>query len=273
MGILMNSLIYNGIDMRDFGIYIGGDGTFNAPTRRGEMQEIPGRNGSIFLDEGSYDNINVTYSAFNYEPTLETFRERLSDLRSALCRDPGYHRLEDTFHPDEYRLAVFKEGLNVEPVKYNTLGKYDIVFDCKPQRFLKSGDVPVPFYAKGTITNPTLFESLPIIAVTGNGRVNVAGHLFTVSDTTQTIYIDSELMEVFIPGHDPVDLTEENGLVITDELALPIEVYPGNKDAINMNSHVEFADYDFPRIGPGEQPVAFDSGIESLVIYPRWWRL
>ena len=48
-------------------------------------------------------------------------------------------------------------------------------------------------------------------------------------------------MEVFIPGHDPVDLTEENGLVITDELALPIEVYPGNKDAINMNSHVEFA--------------------------------
>ena len=80
-------------------------------------------------------------------------------------------------------------------------------------------------------------------------------------------------MEVFIPGHDPEELTEENSLVITDELMLPIEVYGGNRDAINMNSHVSFADYEFPRIGPGEQPIAFDSGIQSVVIYPRWWRL
>ena len=129
------------------------------------------------------------------------------------------------------------------------------------------------FTANGTITNPTLFDSLPIIAVTGNGRVNVAGHLFTVSNTTQTIYIDSEIMEVFIPGHPAEELTEENSLVIRDELWLPIEIHRGNRDAINMNSHVSFADYEFPRIGPGEQAVAFDSGIEAVVIYPRWWRL
>ena len=88
-----------------------------------------------------------------------------------------------------------------------------------------------------------------------------------------TLYIDSELMEVFIPGHDPEYLTEENGDIIRDELWLPLEVYRGRRDAINMNSHVEFYDYEFPRIGPGEQPVAFDSGIDSVVIYPRWWRL
>ena len=80
-------------------------------------------------------------------------------------------------------------------------------------------------------------------------------------------------MEVYIPGHELVPLTEENDLIIRDELWLPIEIHKGNRDAINMNSHVSFADYDFPRIGPGEQPVAFDSGIESIVIYPRWWRL
>lgn len=270
---LLNTITFDGKALSDFGVFLGGDGAFNSPARVGEMIHIPGRNGSLWMDENCFENIEVTYPAFIGTPEETDFANRIMEVRSWLASREGYCRLEDTYHEDEYRLAVFKHQVETNPTQYTRAGGFDITFDAKPQRFLKSGDVPVPFYAKGTITNPTLFESLPIIAVTGNGRVNVSGHLFTVSDTTQTIYIDSELMEVFIPGHDSEELTEENSLVITDELMLPIEVYGGNRDAINMNSHVSFSDYEFPRIGPGEQPVAFDSGIESLVIYPRWWRL
>ena len=270
---LLNTITFDGKALADFGVFLGGDGAFNSPARIGEMVHIPGRNGSLWMDENCFENIEVTYPAFIGTPEEINFASRLMEVRSWLASREGYCRLEDTYHTDEYRLAVFKAAVETKPTQYTRAGGFDITFDAKPQRYLKSGDQPVEFYSNGNITNPTLFESLPVIAVTGNGRVNVAGHLFTVSDTTETIYIDSELMEVFIPGHDPELLTEENSLVITDELLLPIEVYDGNRDAINMNSHVSFADYEFPRIGPGEQPVAFDSGIGSVVIYPRWWRL
>lgn len=268
--MLLNTITFDGKALSDFGVFLGGDGAFNSPARIGEMIHIPGRNGSLWMDENCFENIEVRYPAFIGTPNETDFATRLMEVRSWLASREGYCRLEDTYHPDEYRLAVFKAAVETNPTQYTRAGEFDISFDAKPQRFLKSGDEPVEFFANGFITNPTLFEALPIIAVTGNGRVNVAGHLFTVSDTTQTIYIDSELMEVFIPGHDPEELTEENSLVITDELMLSIEIY---RDAINMNSHVEFADYKFPRIGPGEQAIAFDSGIEGVVIYPRWWRL
>lgn len=270
---LLNTITFDGKALADFGVFLGGDGAFNSPARVGEMVHIPGRNGSLWMDENCFENIEVTYPAFIGTPEETDFANRIMEVRSWLASREGYCRLEDTYHTDEYRLAVFKAAVETEPVHYTRAGGFDITFDAKPQRYLKSGDEAVLFTANGNITNPTLFESLPIIAVTGNGRVNVAGHLFTVSDTTQTIFIDSEIMEVYIPGHPAEELTEENSLVITDELALPIEIHRGNRDAINMNSHVSFADYEFPRIGPGVQPVAFDSGIEDLTIYPRWWRL
>ena len=270
---LLNTLTFDGKALADFGVFLGGDGAFNSPARIGEMVHIPGRNGALWMDENCFENIEVKYPAFIGTQNETDFATKLMEVRSWLGSREGYCRLEDTYHPDEYRLAVFKAAVETEPTQYTRAGNFEIVFDAKPQRFLKIGDEPVSFITNGTITNPTLFESFPIIAVTGNGRVNVAGHLFTVSDTTQTIYIDSEIMEVYIPGHPAEELTEENSLVITDELALPIEIHRGNRDAINMNSHVSFADYEFPRIGPGVQPVAFDSGIEDLTIYPRWWRL
>lgn len=270
---LLNTITFDGKALSDFGVFLGGDGAFNSPNRIGEMIHIPGRNGSLWVDENCFENIEVRYPAFIGTPDETDFATKLMEVRSWLNSREGYCRLEDTYHPDEYRLAVFKNQIETEPVHYTRAGGFDIIFDAKPQRFLKSGDEPQLFEGNGWINNPTLFDSLPIIAVTGNGRVNVAGHLFTVSDTTETIYIDSELMEVFIPGHDLGDLTEENGIVIRDELWLPIEIQPGDRDPINMNSHVVFADYEFPTIGPGEQPVGFDSTIESVVIYPRWWRL
>ena len=270
---LLNTLTFDNKALSDYGVYLSGDGVFNSPARIGEMVHVPGRNGSLWLDENSFENIEVTYPAFIGTKDEADFRTKLMEVRSWLASREGYCRLEDTYHPDEYRLAVFKNQIETEPVQYTRAGNFVITFDCKPQRFLKAGDNAKRFTANGYINNPTMFESLPIIAVRGNGRVNISGHLFTVSDTTRTIYIDSELMEVFIPGHEPEELTEEEGLVITDELLLPIELQNGNRYAINMNAHVEFADYEFPRIEPGNQPVAFDSTISRVTIYPRWWRL
>ena len=172
-----NSIIFGGVNSADFGIYISGEGVFNAPKRDVEMITIPGRNGAFALDNGRFENIEVTYPAFNHEPNdYDTFAQRLSDFRNAICAQRGYQRLEDTFHPDEYRMAAYIGGLDIKPIKYNTASEFDITFDCKPQRWLKDGETVVTMASGDTLTNPTLFESSPFLEAEGEGSINFNGY-------------------------------------------------------------------------------------------------
>ena len=182
MAVMRHSIIFGGVDSADYGIYIGGEGVFNAPQRDVEMIEIPGRNGAFALDRGRFKNIEVTYTAINHEPDLATFSANLEAFRNALASQKGYQRLEDTFHPDEYRMAAFVNGLEIEPIEYNTAAEFEITFDCKPQRFLTSGETAVTVASGGTLTNPTLFEASPLLEVIGYGDITFEGQTVTLND-------------------------------------------------------------------------------------------
>ena len=176
MAVMQNSLVFGGINSADYGIYISGEGVFNAPKRDVEMIAIPGRNGAFALDNGRFENIEVTYPAFTYETTLATFSQKLANFRNALAAKKGYQRLTDTFHTDEYRMAAFIDGLEIKPIKYNTASEFEITFDCKPQRFLTSGETKSSVANNGTISNPTLFPSKPLLEVKGYGALNMNGY-------------------------------------------------------------------------------------------------
>lgn len=171
----VNSITFGGVNSADYGIYIGGEGTFNAPVRDVEMVEVPGRNGNLIIDNGRFENIEVKYTAINQEPNLATFRTTLAAFRNALASQKGYQRLMDTFHPDEFRMATLKDGIEINPIDYNTASEFEIVFNCKPQRFLTSGEDYVSVASGGTITNPTLFDSQPRFRVRGYGNIVVNG--------------------------------------------------------------------------------------------------
>ena len=179
MAVMQNSIIFGGVDSADYGIYIGGEGTFNAPKRDVEMISIPGRNGAFALDKGRFENIEVTYSAFNYETDLATFAQNLSDFRNAVCSQKGYQRLTDTFHTDEYRMAAYISGLEIKPIDYNTASTFDIKFDCMPQRYLTSGETTITVADGQTITNPTRFASSPMLEMQGYGNVSFNGYVIT----------------------------------------------------------------------------------------------
>ena len=181
MAVMRNSITFGGVNSADYGIYIGGEGVFNAPERDVEMVSIPGRNGSFALDKGRFENITVKYSAFNFEPDLATFKANLDAFRNALCAQEGYQRLTDTFHTDEYRMATFISGLDIKPINYNTAAKFDIVFDCKPQRFLTSGETKRSVSSGSSITNPTLFPASPLIECKGQGTIYIGGVPIVVS--------------------------------------------------------------------------------------------
>lgn len=183
MGIL-KGLIFDGIDSKDFGIGITGEGVYNAPTRDVEMIKIPGRNGDFALDNGRFNNIELKYPAGAFGDDQSDFADKISDLRNALCSRIGYKILRDEYHPNEFRKAIYKSGLEVSPVHYSTAGEFEIIFECTPQRFLDSGETEQTVTSGGTITNPTMFESQPLLLVEGYGRIVINGQEITIDSTS-----------------------------------------------------------------------------------------
>ena len=180
-GAMFKSLTFDGYSSRNYGVYITGEAVYNAPERAVEMISIPNRNGAFALDEGHFENIEVTYPAGVFADNEADFADAISDFRNLLCSRKGYCTLTDEYHPDEYREAVYKSGLEVTPSQLRA-GEFTITFECKPQRFLNSGSTETTVTSGSTITNPTLFESNPLLKVWGYGDLNVNGYDITIKN-------------------------------------------------------------------------------------------
>lgn len=180
-GAIYKSLVFDGEDSRNYGVYITGEAVYNAPGRDVEMVEIPGRNGSFALDKGRFQNIEVTYPAGIFADNETDFAEAISNFRNFLCSRRGYVRLTDEYNPNEYRMAIYKSGLEVSPAQLKA-GEFTIVFDCKPQRWLTSGESAVSVESGDTLLNPTLFESSPLLAVEGYGTIGFNGYEVEIDD-------------------------------------------------------------------------------------------
>lgn len=180
-GAIFNSLIFGGVNSADYGIYITGEAVYNAPKRAVELIGVPGRNGDVALDLGHFENIEVTYPAGCYGDDKTDFRERISDFRNAVISQKGYQRLTDTYHPEEYRLGLYSEGLEVKPTM-SKAGEFELVFNCKPQRYLVSGESAVTVANGDDMNNPTQFDAHPLLAVTGSGRVMFGDYTVAIYD-------------------------------------------------------------------------------------------
>lgn len=167
-GAIYKSLIFDGEDSRDYGIYITGKAVYNAPQRAVEMISIPNRNGAFALDKGYFENIEVTYPAGIFADNETNFAEAISDFRNFLCSRKGYVRLSDEYNPGEYRMAVYKSGLEVSPTQLRA-GEFEITFDCKPQRFLTSGEDEITIGQWGE----TQTVSGSIATFEGNGATGI----------------------------------------------------------------------------------------------------
>lgn len=205
MAVMQHSIIFGGVNSADYGIYIGGEGTFNAPQRDVEMISIPGRNGAFALDKGRFENIEVTYTAINQESDLATFSQKLEAFRNAICALRGYQRLEDTFHTAEYRMATYIGGLEISPIKYNTASEFEITFNCKPQRYLKSGETAVTVASGNRLTNPTLFPASPLLMAEGYGKISFNGY--------EIVLINSVLGQIALRGYSRKTFTDNSATI------------------------------------------------------------
>lgn len=175
MGIA-NTFTFGGVSTSDYGLVVEGSGDYSAPKRATETIYIPGRNGAFQLDKGYYENIEIEYKVVVADATQADFNDTIEAFRNAIVSQIGYQRLEDTYHPGEYRMAAYDGGLNDAPTFHGKGAIFKIKFNCKPQRWLTSGETAVTVTSGDTLTNPTLFESGPLLEATGSGAIEFNGY-------------------------------------------------------------------------------------------------
>ena len=217
-GAIYKAFSFDNVSSRDYGVYITGEAVFDAPEREVEMIAIPGRNGAFALDKGRFENIEVSYPAGIFADNEADFAEAVSDFRNFLCSRKGYVRLTDEYNPNEFRMAVYKSGLEVTPAQLKA-GEFEIVFDCMPQRYLLSGETAIEVADGQTILNPTLFDSCPLLTLAGYGVISFSG---------QTISVENkEIGDVIVSG-----ATQNNKTSFT----IPLDVDSVNTgDAITLS--------------------------------------
>lgn len=212
------------------------------PTKKYSVVSIPGRNGDLYVDTGAYTNYtNYTqYYDIGIRGKAEGLPAAAQSVADWLYSPAGYQRLEDSYEPDVFRMAYFAGPLDVENM-LNVLGRASIEFNCKPQRFLKSGEAAVSVASGDSIYNPTAFAALPIINIYGSGagRLQVGEYVVEIFSLDGSMSLDSDLQNAY-------------------------------SGTANLNSAISAPE--FPQLIAGNNEITY-TGTWTVEIIPRWWTI
>ena len=234
----MGVIIFNNKSSADCRIQVAHPPGYAYPERDYTITHIPGRNGDIIQDNGCYKNVERTYEV-SFDVPNEDFATYANAVSAWLHSTTGYARLEDSYEPNYYRMATYQES-NIFENLYNQAGTATIVFECKPQRFLKTGDNTITIKNSLTIVNPTGFEAYPLFKVTGtSGVLTVNGNSITFSSIDDFVMLDCELQDAY-------------------------------KENINKNSTISGT---FPVLKTGSNTISWTGDISSVTMKPRWWTI
>lgn len=213
------------------------------PSRRYTVTTIPGRSGNLLMDEEAFNNIEQAYDIYIRANGATTFQQSVTEVAEWLLAPSGYQKLYDSYDPDTYRMAYYSGSASITNA-LNTLGRATIKFNCKPWRYLVTGDDPISVADGETVTlnNPTGFDAAPLIEVKTQpdttGTIEIGNYIVTIDDAPDDFIIDSELMDCY-------------------------------NTTFNMNGYVELTPaYEYPMLKPGANAIAV-SGC-AIFITPRW---
>lgn len=234
---------FGGVNSQRFNIWLTDVRVADSPKRDVSFLAIPGRNGDLIVDNNRWNNVDITYSFA--VPTK--FADEFDAFKRALLSKNGYQRLQDSLYPDVFRMAIVKEPIQPEVMRYNRTGIFDVTFHCKPQRYLISGEFPTTLTKPMTLYGYDGFVAKPIITVYGSG----AGTLI-IGDTT-------------------VEIKD-----MADQLTLDCDLQTayrqvGDGAPENMNGSIYAPN--FPELGKRENPISWTGGVTKVDIIPRWWTI
>ena len=139
-------------------------------------------------------------------------------------------------------MAVFDKDTQPDMTARNKEGEFQISFSCKPQMYLKSGELRQEAYNGAAIYNPTMQEARPLLRVYGTGELVVGDQVIRITACDSHTDIDCELQEAY-------------------------------KGTVNCNENIELENDDFPVLSPGRTVLSWTGSIYRVEVTPRWWML
>lgn len=231
----LNHFTYNGQSTTAYGLLVTGRRVYGGPSRKVEKFSVPGRNGDILVDMGAYENYTVVYDL-----AIIDFQVNARAIVNWLLSSKGYGELTDTYDPTHFRLGACYSNIEYVTTALNREGNATIEFDCKPQRFLNSGqDKTTITSSSATVTNPTAHNAKPLLRVYGTGTIVVNGYTIKINAVNSYVDIDCETQQAY-------------------------------KGTTNCNNDIEVDE--FPQLQPGSNTIT-KTGVTSIELYPRWWEL
>lgn len=236
----------DGVVSEHFGIILTEPPPEIIPERDVEPVSVLGVSGDLVLDNKRYKNAVVPYKCAILPAGSQSLREAVQSAMALLCPTAGYCRMEDSYRPELFRYARISRQVSVESI-VEQAGEFTLKFDCKPQRFLKSGENVVSVTAPGSLHNFTLFDAQPIITVYGSGAgtVTISGCTVEIKSMEDQITLDCELMDAYRQV--------------------------GDGASENMNGSIYAPE--FPVLVPGDNTISWTGGVAAVDIIPRWWTL
>ena len=276
---MISQLIYNGKNLKDYGVTIEHLPESVHPQRRGDAYQIAGRNGTQVREDDTFENYDQPYEIWfkDFAANRDVYQASQA-LAGFLLGSSGFCRLEDTYEPDVFRLARFAGPMNIKAV-LRRYGRATLTFDCQPDRFLKTGEKAVMLFenvdlmrdshgVSATIHNPTAFDAAPLIRFTGTGSFTLTKPAARAADAMQI----------------GVTLDNDNAQTIEIDCASYAVNYVETVAGVEMRSNASAAIRyltTYPtltRLAEGENIVRLDpfdvmhpAQLSKFEIIPRWW--
>lgn len=203
------------------------------PEKRVNQIKIPGRQGVLHQDEGTYSNYTKDIECAIKNRTMKV------DYSTIDAWLDGYGELTFSTEPNFVYRAMANNQISISGVA-KSFSKFLVQFDVYPFKYSAN-----PFNDFLTLTSPSTiyskgtFYSEPIITVYGTGSATliINGINYTLSDIDGYVTINSEIQEVY-------------------------------KDKINKNN--TFSGEDFPRLEVGKNEISFTGNVTKIEIEPNW---
>lgn len=171
----MAYFIYNDIDSRNMGVVLKTLPPITRPNRRTEQITIPGRNGTLTVDEGTYDSMSVS---------LECYLKPGFDPRKVTNWLNPSGKITFSDEPDKYYNARIINSIPLSRV-FRISRSFIIQLELQPFAYSKeifvkkiNSGVAYSFYIDEATAN-----MYPYIKVTGSGEIEL-----TINGTTMKIY-------------------------------------------------------------------------------------
>ena len=261
---MMGFFVLDGTSSSDFGVNVSGLESWKTPQREIEKVKIPGRSGHLITYVGGWENVEEEYPAWIARKFHHRW-DRFAEWWNA--HTDNYYELSDIYHPEYFRMACPISKLDPDVGTLNKSGKFDLKFDCKPQKYLRDGNVAriVPDGGSITLRNPTSYDAHPLVISKMAGG---ADNIIMISDD-----MDSVICQLRFKANDGTYSYAGTDIVYDSETQEATASFYTNLISANA-AVVETFENDFSKFSiPADTTVRIDSWNGEFAIYPRWYRI